>query len=66
MVRSDNRGRVQTRPRQLRLPTSGMSSDVQAALNRLQEKLEAVPTQVREERERRFEALEHALRRGRN
>lgn len=66
MVNSGNRARVQTRPRQLRLPSSGMSSDLQSSLNRLQAKLEAVPEPVREERERRYQALEHALRRGRH
>jgi hypothetical protein len=66
MVRSGNRGSVNTRPRQLHLPSSGMSSDVQAALTRLQTKLQAIPPAEREDRERRFQALDRAMRRGRH
>jgi len=66
MVRSGNRASVNTRPRQLQLPKAGMSSDVQGALTRLQAKLQAIPQAEREERERRFQALDHAMRRGRN
>ena len=65
MVRSDKRSSINTRPRQMNLPSSGMSSDVQSALTRLEAKLKAMPPSVLEERERRYHELQAALRRGR-
>lgn len=66
MIKNGDRSSIQTRPRQLRLPSSGMSSDVQSALMRLEASLKAIPPRVREERERSFQQLQEALGRGKH